>query len=319
LKDRKNNEWGYVTSKFWDWSGNPFGYPGARLYLKRDGANQRGLEPGNKGQAWKDQFLNVWGANEVLLAESKMNFMQDNSEIKDCKGGNVITTDNNQIFDAHKAKAGYYLTSSDIERNQAIMYDLSMPPQALVRMEQSEPCSPFPPFCSRLDAFRLFPAGKWDGEIVQKGYGQTLGTVVSVTMAANGASDMRFLALYGVHLFAPTRFSPLVNWILFGLLVSCCCCGCTCTYKCLCGTGPVFPLFGERTTKATEVIMVVEKPPPPCQSSMNTKTGEMLYSTPWTQFLRAPAPEYNVEKQPLVSTKVQPQASFMSSYIMAQE
>merc|ERR1739845_191787 len=103
-------------------------------------------------------------------------------------------------------------------------------------------------------------------------------------MAANGASDMRFLALYGVHLFAPTRFSPLVNWILFGLLVSCCCCGCTCTYKCLCGRGPVFPLFGE-PTKAAEVIVVVEKPPPPCQSSMNTKTGEMLYSTPWTQFI----------------------------------
>merc|ERR1719183_1165563 len=117
-----------------------------------------------------------------------------------------------------------------------MIFDLAMPPEPLARMQENEPCYPFPPFCSTINSwwsmFQVIFADKWEGEIVQKGYGQNLGTVVNVKMSANGASDIRFLALYGMHTFAPSRFCPavwlVIRLLLVSLLIVCCCHGCTC-------------------------------------------------------------------------------------------
>lgn len=214
LKDRHDNEWAYIETNLFDWA-NPFGFPGANMYLKKSGTNERG---------WK-QFNDVWGADDLLFATSKSSFADGTATIMDCKGNVVSRTDVNQIYDHHGVKAGFYLTTSDFERNTMVIFDLAMPPSPMVRMTQSEPCNPFPPFCSTLPAWTPWLADQWEGEIIQKGYGQHLGSVIDIELSANGATDIRFLSMYGVHLFAPSRWSPLMLLILWSLFF-CCCCGC---------------------------------------------------------------------------------------------
>jgi hypothetical protein len=189
------------------------------MYLKKSGTNERG---------WK-QFNDDWGADDLLFATSKSSFADGTATIMDCKGNVISRTNVNQIFDHHGVKAGFYLTTSDFERNTMVIFDLAMPPSPMVRMTQSEPCNPFPPFCSTLPAWTPWLADQWEGEIIQKGYGERLGSVIDIELSANGATDIRFLSMYGVHLFAPSRWSPLMIMILWSLFFACCC---GCCFRC---------------------------------------------------------------------------------------
>jgi len=235
LKDRHNNHWGTVVSKWIDWS-NPFGMPGFDFWLKRQGSDARG---------WHE-FFDVWGTNYMLIASSTTNWIATESTIFDCKGVPIIWVNGNVVYDTDagtvgpndgidvygsKVKAGFYLSAGNFERNMMMIYDLAMPPNELVRLLQTEPCDPFPPFCSTMPAWSPFLANHWSGEVLQKDFGEEMGKYGHVRVTANGATDIRFLALYGTHVFAPTRFAPCIYWTIFTVILSSCC---GCFYWCCC-------------------------------------------------------------------------------------
>jgi hypothetical protein len=216
-------------------------FSGAKLYLKKEGAKARG-----------------WTFNAFL--SSDYDYMGESSgtpydlKVTDCNGNLVSMVANvNEIFRSANAanaangvtedtKSGFFtIMSRAPSANEAFIFDLSQPdPKPLVKFEQREPCWLWP-LCTYLPdqgikALLPWVAREWTGEIVQEGYGQVIGTLPDdngegfvESTGANAAIDVRFLALWSLHVFGASKFSPAQQWIMglsFIFLTSWCCAHC---------------------------------------------------------------------------------------------
>lgn len=269
VRDRKGVLILTLRTKWFEWGhlDRAWRFSGANLYKEKEGALKRG-----------------WGLNAFQTSDHE--FMGSSSgipydlEIKDCNGVVTSKTGNvNQIYsDAGMLnRAGFFtITTREPESNEAVIFGLGTDAEALVKFEQREPCWLWPMCTSLPDrgwlALAPWVAREWTGEVLQKGYGQQLGQFetgskvdgdgFSENMGANAATDMKFLALWSLHVFGATKFSPAQQWLM-GLtslfLMTYCCAHCC------------FP------KKEPARILPVEEE----VYASSYPDGSMKYSSPW--------------------------------------
>jgi hypothetical protein len=269
VKDRKGVEIFTIRTKWFEWAhlSRAWRFSGAKLYIRKAGATTRG---------WKfNTFLS--SDHEYMGTSSGTPY---DLKVLDCQNNIVsMVANSNEIYRSENMietnKAGFFTIQSGVPKaNDAFIFDLGSPPKTLVKFEQREPCWLWP-MCTYLTDrgwMSLLPwvAREWSGEVIQEGYGQTIGTLpgkhgggFEQSNGANAAIDVRFLALWSTHVFGATKFSPAQQWAMGLTLIfsiTWCCAHC----------------FFHKTEKAREPVMEEE---PIFASSF--KDGSSKYTSPW--------------------------------------
>jgi len=188
----------------------------------------------------------------------------DQMTVRDCQGTIKFQAGNGVISETVGGVDAHYKTEQANTENTVSVSDLGVPAVQLVRLQVTEPCVPFPPFCAQMGMWNWFiHVDQWEGRITQPGYNESVGSgLISIKMTDGAATDMRFLALYSAYQFSNTRWSPLMGIVTNLLLLLCCCGCCRCCYN---GTQPAEAkaavVSKDAQAETEKLLKTVEGPP----------------------------------------------------------
>jgi len=184
--------------------------------------------------------------------------------ITDCQGKPLFTAGENNIKVHDAGKDAKWRTKRSNSANQLFILDEATPASEIAEITMEQPCWPFPPFCQHMGKFDWTAHGyEYQGEILAPNFNADLSTGgMEIETAGGAGTDMRFLALYSAYQFSNTRWSPLMLYVGYALLVLFCigCCGLArCLVRCICGDGKK---VAEKSKHAEETKTLIQKEEP---------------------------------------------------------
>jgi hypothetical protein len=251
-------------------------FDGADLYVNKNDAEAR-------GKGFEGYFDKTYAAGDLEFIGRSYGDMF-NFTLQDCDGEIVTVVQGNEMFfgfpnfsdqeSVDEKKGGFFAYKSGLgdPSNELIIFDLEQPtPKPMAKFEERQKCMLFPPFCTQIPTpwYQPFVGRVWLGDVEQENYGQSIGPKTNdfkMSYGANSAIDLKFLALYSIHVFGASMFSygawVVSTTLLFMLTFFCC-------WKCCCRPSP--PPAHE------------DEEEPIFASSIKGQNGKLenAYSSPW--------------------------------------